>query len=127
MGGKKATTKVIRQISHLEAALGFITGNKGLACDSEVGRAPKLAEFLKRLVAVCVIYATNATPEGLRTDEDLKVWVQELLEEFGAVLWPDSVPSWAFDPSDHKQSALNKLAKWYPKQLRYSRSTERAM
>jgi hypothetical protein len=66
MGGKKATSKTKTPISHLEAALGFIAGSKGLACDSEAGRAPKVRKLLICLKAVCIAYATNATPERLR-------------------------------------------------------------
>lgn len=127
MSGKKATTTTKTPINHLEAALGFITGSRGLSRISEHRRAPEVTKLLNRLTEICIELFNDATPDGLRADKNLEAVVTALLEQIGAILWPDFVPSWAFDPSDHKQSALNKLAKWYPKQLRYSNAAERDM
>jgi hypothetical protein len=110
-------------IGHLEAALGFILC-RSLALDSAVGRAPEVTRSLERLLQICIEFAAVETPQELRDSVDLMFRVRELYKEFGPVLWPDSVPRWAFDPTDRKQVALNKLAKVYPRQLRYSHLRE---
>jgi len=127
MGSKKAAPDRVKAISHLEVALGFITGDRSLSRVSEDRRAPEVTKFLERIVVLCIEFFNNATPAGLREDKHLKVYVQEVLHEFGPILWPDCVPSWAFDPLDLKQSVLNKLAEEYPRQLRYSHLPDRAM
>lgn len=69
---------------------------------------------------------TSLTSGSPWADEKLKAAVADLLGKFGTTLWPDFIPPWAFDPSDHKQFALNTMANEYPKQLRYSDAGERA-
>jgi hypothetical protein len=123
MGIKKETPERITAIRRLEATLGFL---KGFLQCSENRRAPELSRFMNGVKAICIDFFNDATPDSLSKSEKLKARVQELLDEFGPILWPDSVPDWAFDPSDPKQRAMHSFASDYPKQLRYSHRLERA-
>jgi hypothetical protein len=126
MGIKKETPERVTSIRRLEVMMGFINGGRGLSQMSKKQRCPGITKLLDCIQEICIEFSSNATSDSLSTNDKLMVRVQKLLDDLGPALWPDSVAPWASDPSDHKQQALSKFAKDYPKQLRYSHPLERA-